>query len=253
MKRINFKRLIARNNRLILAYEKKYAKEIWRAFQKQLKGYLETGILSNEITPILTDMYMKVGERFYLDQYKLLSDISQKNLFLDAFKIWWMNYVNTVLAEKVTRINETTLSKLQSSLGDLIPQSLEFEEMADRLMKDFDFSLKRAMTISRTEVGNAMNEAKFRAKDNIKEELGEEIWKIWIHRGAKNPRDWHVKLDNGKAIHEDDVWRVEVPSTGGTEPMSRPHDPTASAENVINCGCEVMYISYSYAKNNGMI
>ena len=69
MKRINFKRLIARNNRLILAYEKKYAKEIWRAFQKQLKGYLETGILSDEITPILTDMYMKVGERFYLDQY----------------------------------------------------------------------------------------------------------------------------------------------------------------------------------------
>lgn len=253
MKRINFKRLVARNNRLILAYEKKYAKEIGRALQKQLKGYLETGVLNDEITPILYDMYMSVGERFYLNQYKLLFDISQKNLFIDVFKIWWINYVGSVLAEKVTQINGTTLSKLQSSLDDLIPQSLAFEEMADRLMKDFDFSMKRAMTISRTEVGNAMNKAKFMAKDNIKEELGEEIWKIWIHRGAKNPRDWHVKLDNGKAIHEDDVWRVEVPGTGFTEPMSRPHDPNASAENVINCGCEVMYISYSYAKNNGMI
>ena len=253
MKRINFKRLVARNNRLILAYEKKYAKEIGRALQKQLKGYLEAGVLNDEITPILYDMYMSVGERFYLNQYKLLSDISQKNLFIDVFKIWWINYVGSVLAEKVTRINETTLSKLQEALGDLIPQSLEFEEMANRLMKDFDFSMKRAMMISRTEVGNAMNEAKFMAKDNIKNELKEEIWKIWIHRGAKNPRDWHVRLDNGKAIHEDDVWRVEVPGTGFTEPMSRPHDPNASAENVINCGCEVMYISYSYAKNNGMI
>ena len=253
MKRINFKRLVARNNRLILAYEKKYAKEIGRALQKQLRDYFKTGILTDEITPILTDMYMEVGERFYLNQYRLLSDISQKNLFIDAFKIWWSSYVNGVLAEKVTRINETTLTKLQNSLDDSILQSLEFEEIADRLMKDFDFSMKRAMMISRTEVGNAMNEAKFRAKDNIKEELKEEIWKIWIHRGAKNPRDWHVKLDNGKAIHEDDVWRVEVPSTGFTEPMSRPHDPEASAENVINCGCEVMYISYSYAKNNGMI
>ena len=41
MKRINFKRLVARNNRLILAYEK-YAKQIGRALQKQLKGYFKT-------------------------------------------------------------------------------------------------------------------------------------------------------------------------------------------------------------------
>ena len=66
MKRINFKRLVARNNRLILAYEKKYAKQIGRALQKQLRDYLETGILSDEITPILTDMYMKVGERLLI-------------------------------------------------------------------------------------------------------------------------------------------------------------------------------------------
>ena len=98
-----------------------------------------------------------------------------------------------------------------------------------------------------------MNEAKIKGKDDIKEELGEEVWKIWIHRGSKNPRDWHLHLDNGKAIHEDDGWRVEVPSSGKTEAMDRPHDPEASAENVINCGCEAMYISYSYAKNNGMI
>ena len=253
MKKINFSRLVARNNRLILAYEKKYARLLSVALQKQLRDYLKTGILSDEITPVLTDMYMSVGERFYLNQYKLLSDISQKNLFIDAFKIWWSNYVGSVLAEKVTRINETTLTKLQTALGDLIPQSLPFREMADQLANDFDFSIQRARMISRTEVGNSMNEAKFKGKEDIKEELGEEIWKIWIHRGSKNPRDWHLYLDNGKAIHEDDVWRVEVPSTGATEPMSRPHDPTASAENVINCGCEVMYISYSYAKNNGMI
>ena len=253
MKKINFKRLVARNNRLILAYEKKYAKQIGSALQKQLRDYLKTGILSDEITPILTDMYMNVGERFYLNQYKLLSDISQKNLFIDAFKIWWSNYVGRVLAEKVTQINDTTLTKLQTALGDLIPQSLEFEEMASRLMKDFDFSIQRAMMISRTEVGNSMNEAKFKGKDDIKEELGEEIWKIWIHRGSKNPRDWHLKLDDGKAIHEDAFWSVETPSSGFTEKMDRPHDSSASAENVINCGCEVMYISYSYAKNNGMI
>ena len=208
MAKINLRRLIARNNRLILAYEKKYARQIGRALQKQLKDYLKTGILSDEITPVLTDMYMSVGERFYLNQYKLLSDISQKNLFIDAFKIWWTNYVNTVLAEKVTRINETTLTKLQASLGGLIPQSLEFEEMASRLMKDFDFSIQRAMTISRTEVGNSMNEAKFKGKDDIKEELDEEIWKIWIHRGSKNPRDRHIKLDDGKPIHEDSFWSV---------------------------------------------
>src|SRR5678810_649123 len=83
MKKINFKRLVARNNRLILAYEKKYAKEIGRALQKQLKGYLKTGILNDEITPILTDLYMSVGELFYLNHFYLLSDISQYFFFFN--------------------------------------------------------------------------------------------------------------------------------------------------------------------------
>ena len=254
MAKINLRRLIARNGRLISAYEKKYAKQITIALRKQLKGYLKDGKLTDDLYPVLEEMYMAVGERFYVQQTKLLNDMIEKSVFIDVFLEWWKeSYVRKILAKKITEIDANTLQRIQNVLDVLIPQSLPFSEMVSQLSKEFAFSPQRALMISRTEVGNAMNEAKFKAKDDIIEELDEEIWKIWIHRGSKNPRDWHLYLDDGKAIHEDDVWRVEVPSTGFTEPMSRPHDPEASAENVINCGCEVMYISYSYAKNNGMI
>ena len=82
-------------------------------------------------------MYMSVGERFTLTNTNYFLTF-QKNLFIDAFKIWWTNYVGQgVLAKKVTRINETTWTKLQTSLGGLIPQSLEFEEMASRIDERF--------------------------------------------------------------------------------------------------------------------
>lgn len=74
---------------------------------------------------------------------------------------------------------------------------------------------------------------------------------MWIHRGAKHPRDWHVAMDNGKAIPKIQPFKVSKPSTGGTEDMARPHD--GSPENTINCGCEVIYISERYARNNNML
>ena len=90
----------------------------WRAVQKQLK-VIWNRYIKRRITPILYDMYMKVGERFISTNTNCFLTFRKEFVF-DAFKIWWIITLIQFL-EKVTRINETTLSELLNSLGDLIP------------------------------------------------------------------------------------------------------------------------------------
>ena len=54
-------------------------------------------------------------------------------------------------------------------------------------------------------------------------------------------------MDNGRQIPKKSKFIVTNPDTGKSEEMDYPHDPTASAENVINCGCQVMYVRTGYA------
>ena len=244
--RTALKRYINRSNRILLAYERKFAKKIRVALLEQLKAYPNQ---VDTLTPIFEELYMQVGERFYLSQAKLFDDM-QKSIFLETFRIWFDIYVKTTIAQKVTNINATTLEKLQEALGDLIPQSLEFEEMVKKLSADFAFSAKRSMMIARTEVGNANNIAKKRSADDRPTE--EAMYKIWIHRGAKDPRDWHLALDNGKAIPANQPFLV-IDNQGNIEHMDTPHDDHASAGNVINCGCEVLYMTDGFAQRNGYL
>ena len=247
--RTAFRRYINRSDRILLAYERKFAKKIRVALLEQLKAYPNH---VDTLTPIFEELYMQVGERFYLSQTKLFDDM-QKSIFLDVFRMWYQTYIATTLAGKVTNINDTTRERLQETLGLLIPQSLEFETMVEALKKDFAFSAKRALMISRTEVGNAMNKAKERsAGDRITSEEEGGMFKIWVHRGARNPRDWHMALDNGKAIPAEQPFIV-IDDEGNIEQMDRPHDEFASAGNVINCGCEVIYMTEAFAKRNGYL
>lgn len=248
--KIKLKRYINRSNRILLAYERKFAKEIRKALVEQLKDYSTTLVLNDYLTPIFEKLYLDVGARYYQSQMKLIEDNTRKSLFLDNFKIWFSSYVENVIGVKVTAINQTTLMKLQEALGDLIPQSLEFQTMVKKLTKDFAFSAKRALMISRTEVGNAMNKAKEKSVEDL--QVQDEMYKIWIHRGADNPRDWHLALDNGQAIPINQPFMV-VDDMGNIEMMSRPHDENGSAHNVINCGCEILYMTETFARENGYL
>ena len=249
----NIKRYIFRSDRLLKAYEKKYKKLLYQALQEQAKHAFEHNFeIIDTLTPVIEQLYNEVGLRMYEYQYRLLEDTTEKSIFLNTFEVWLKGYLSAIIGGRVRNINDTTRLSLKKIIEEGFVGRTQFELTAEKLQQIYAFSAKRAMMITRTEIGNINNEAKDRSSEDWKRESGNELYKIWIHRGAKDPRDWHVAMDNGKAIPKEQAFIVSNPN-GETDNMSRPHDETASAGNTINCGCEVIYISESYAKRNGLI
>ena len=249
----DIKRDIFRSDRLLKAYEKKYKKLLYEALQKQAKHAFEHNFeIIDTLTPVIENLYLEVGTSAYEFQYKLLEDTIEKSIFINTFENWIKGYLSAIVGGRVRSINDTTRLQIKKIIEEGFIGRTLFELTAEKLQQAFAFSSRRAMTIVRTEIGNINNEAKDRSSEDWKNVSGNELYKIWIHRGAKDPRDWHVSLDNGKAIPKEQAFIVSNPN-GETDNMSRPHDQTASAGNTINCGCEVIYISESYAKRNGLI
>ena len=249
----NIKRYIFRSDRILKAYEKKYKRLIHEALKEQARYAIEHNFEINDtLTPVIEQLYNEVGLRMYEYQYKLLEDTTEKSIFLNTFEVWLKGYLSTVVGERVRNIDLTTKLSLKKIVEEGFVGRTLFELTAEKLQQAFSFSAKRAMMITRTEIGNINNEAKDKSSEDWKKQSGNELYKIWIHRGAKDPRDWHLALDNGKAIPKGQKYTVSNPN-GETDYMDRPHDSTASAGNTINCGCEVVYVSESYAKRRGLI
>ena len=249
----NIKRYIFRSDRLLKAYEKKYKKLLYNALQEQAKHAFEHNFeIIDTLTPVIENLYMEVGTSAYEFQYKLLEKTTTKSIFLNTFENWIKGYLSAIVGGRVRNINDTTRLSLKKIIEEGFIGRTLFELTAEKLQQIYAFSAKRAMMITRTEIGNINNEAKDKSSEDWKRESGNELYKIWIHRGAKDPRDWHVAMDNGKAIPKGKKYTVSNPN-GETDYMDRPHDSTASAGNTINCGCEVIYVSESYARRRGLI
>ena len=250
--RSNIKRYIFRSDRILKAYEKMYKKEIHEALKEQAKYAIEHNFeIKDTLTPVIEQLYNEVGLRMYEYQYQLLDDTTEKSMFLNTFDVWLKSYLATIIGKRVRNINDTTRLSLKKIIEEGFVGRTLFELTAEKLQQMYAFSAKRAMMITRTEIGNINNEAKDKSSEDWKNVSGNELYKIWIHRGAKDPRDWHIALDNGKAIPKGQAFIVSNPN-GETDYMSRPHDQSASAGNTINCGCEVIYVSESYAKRRGL-
>lgn len=241
---MNFRRMAQIEDRIIASYEKRWAKAIRKALKEQSDYFLKHGEINNALYPVISDLYDEVMTFFLPRQWKQLeNDTVKAGFFLSDWLIWIQVFKEANLAQKVTNIDETTRERLKSTVERATAEGLEFEVIAGRVMNSVA-SARRALMIARTETANAVNRAKTKSADDWEKDSGRELGKIWIHRGAKDPRDWHLALDNGTMIRKAESWSVTDPNTGKTDYMKHPHDSNASAGNVINCGCQVLYKSW---------
>jgi hypothetical protein len=78
-------------------------------------------------------------------------------------------------------------------------------------------------------------------------QTGTQLWKIWIHGGAKEPRIQHIQAQN-KPIRFDQPF---VFNSNGVEVlMDKPGDLNGGPAQTINCSCVVIYVSERYARRN---
>lgn len=259
-KRFNFRRWIFQNDRILTRFEKRFARVILRDLKEQQKiiiaNFKETQNIEipDNLFDTLKEIIEVVGWHSYNAQQKLFISI-QKSIFRDTFSSWLDFYMETRIRNSINLINDTTRINLEKILQRGFSQSIPFELIVEELENSHMFSSARAMRIVRTEIGHVNNQVKKQSVEDWSREIGqyENMYKIWIHRGAKNPRDWHIALDNGKAIPKDNTFVVVNHESGTVEHMDTPHSEGASLENVINCGCEVVYIPEWYAIENNMI
>lgn len=250
--KLQLRRYARREDRILKAYERKYAKAILTVLNSQLESAIaNNGIfLDVNMNTLLSDLYKEVGVNIANSQFDALTSFNKKasNFFLNTWMDFMTNYILSSMAGRVTGINDTTRKKIQETISIAFNLGFDTEKTAEFLRERIGkFNVYRSIMIARTEIAEAANIAKDRSSEDWERETGETLYKVWIHRYARDPRHWHVDLDNNKAIPKADKFVVTNP-TGNTVHMDRPHDPAGGAENSINCSCCIVYVSESYAR-----
>lgn len=124
-------------------------------------------------------------------------------------------------------VNDTTEKKLRSELAAALDNNEGVGPIGERIAKVFkEARTFRTETIARTETGSALN---FGRQTEMAEQGVEK--KMWVATFI-NTRDSHAEV-HGEIVDINDTFDV------GGETMEFPHDPSGSAENVINCQCSV--------------
>ena len=169
-----------------------------------------------------------------------------------GWELWTDAQIASKLRAAANNINDTTkkwirdaqAKEVERRLAEGIAAGSEIEVLQSAIqhVTDGKIGRNRAKVIARTELGEAVNDAKKKASDDWSDETGARQGKLWVHRGAPDPRSWHLALDTGVPIPKEQMFIVANPDTGVTDYMDRPHDVGASAENVVNCGCTVIFV-----------
>lgn len=244
---MRLQRLIQIETRRQTAYERLFAREVLKAFKKNAESWLKYQVVGSALGEALEKLYRETLADYLSRQWEQLEkNITQKKerFFMPTWSFWIENYILTTLVNKVVGIDETTREQLVAETIESNKIGETREEFSKRIQAVMGgvAGKKRARVIARTEAGNAINIAKTKSAEDWAAQTDLPIGKLWIHRGAKDPRDWHIALDTGVAIPKDEPFIVTDPNTGITDRMMYPHDPSASAGNVINCGCQVVYV-----------
>ena len=252
------KRFIFKLERKLIRERKKLSSKLYAELQRQMKEIIANdGIFESRTHDILMDAYLTIGVEFASKQFDALTtgDYSKANrFFLEYWKEWIKNFVTIRVAEKVKNMDNWSLTRyaeIKQQVRDAVTESgtlsIPHEVIADAIEKKLGssvFSRSRAMTIARTETASIANEAKAKSAETWAGENGQKQFKMWVHRNSKDPRENHAYLD-GVIIETNETFQV-VAQNGTTDYMMYPHDPDASAENVINCNCQVVYMSEDY-------
>lgn len=244
---MRLQRLIQIETRRQTVYERLFAREVLKAFKKNAESWLKYQVVGSALGEALEKLYRETLADYLSRQWEQLEkNVAQKKerFFMPTWSFWIENYILTTLVNKVVGIDETTREQLVAETIESNKIGETREEFSKRIQAVMGGAAgkKRARVIARTEAGNAINIAKTKSAEDWAAQTDLPIGKLWIHRGAKDPRDWHIALDTGVAIPKDEPFIVTDPNTGITDRMMYPHDPSASAGNVINCGCQVVYV-----------
>jgi hypothetical protein len=243
-----------------------YAK-VRRSSQADLRRYERIGVKiftealklqAKENVPLLPmqEAYIKFYQTVFVDAAtkefnRIRQDNREKKFLPDNFFVaTWLefikNWVIQNLGQLIFDVTDTSQKRVNEIVAQGIQEGLNPRQIEERLLREIP-DIKRARAIARTESTRAYNEGKKKSAQDWANQTGVNLWKLWIHGGAKEPRIQHI-LAQDKPIRFDQPF---VFITDGTEVlMDKPGDLNGGPAQTINCSCVVVYVSESYARRN---
>jgi SPP1 gp7 family putative phage head morphogenesis protein len=135
-------------------------------------------------------------------------------------------------ANRLSQVGNDVWLKVNSQVTDSLAQGASTEDLKNQIEQVTQFSEFRADTIARTEMNSAFVNGAYQGEAALGE-YGPRF-KEWLAVGDARTRPEHMDA-NGTVVPFDDPFIV------GGESMSHPMDSSGSAENVVNCRCDVLF------------
>lgn len=134
---------------------------------------------------------------------------------------------------RIQGVGPRIASRLKDAFTEGLANGESVRDLEERVDACFEFGRSNAETIARTEVhGSAMQAGNESAQ--ALHDSGVLLMKQWLTQIDDRTRDEHADAD-GQTVAMDEFFVV------GGEELEYPGDPGGSAENVINCRCDVLY------------
>jgi hypothetical protein len=186
------------------------------------------------------DKYYSVAIRVFSREVEN-TVLKNHTLALEKKQEFWdflfVQYVNEQGAEKAQVTASTTRSDIQSAIDATLaaPDGVSETRLIKNILSVRGISAFRANTIARTETHAAAMFASINTSKKIQTDTGIVRKKKWIPALDDRTRDAHAAMATQPAIGMESAFNVNG------EKMDRPGDPKASAGNVINCRCVLVY------------
>jgi len=222
-------------------YQPQYFNAIEKAMKKMIDKYEKTNskdfaeetlLHAVDIEKIVSSNWSKSGRTFSNRILESINSYQEKGLkedFLNLLNVFKSMY----LAEKVTKISETTKNQIKNIIEAGEKRGDTLDVISEKL-RDIttQFSLYRSHMIARTETHQLANYG-----NQTGAELSDiELEKKWIYSKDHRTRDSKYNHRINQQIPLKDDFIVSG------ERLKYPGDQKASAGNVINCRCVVGYI-----------
>lgn len=201
-------------------------------------------VLKKDIRVILESY----GEDIFKLQKSIDPEIEEKLFgdfgFQGAFEEFIRKYLERDIARKITNIQRVSRKRIMNAVRKAIADGIIDGEsniqVAEKIQEVYKgMSKPRALTIARTETHTASQTASVEAAKAL--ELPD-LQKEWVSAQDDRTREDHV-IANGSLVNIDEKFMIVDLDSGDEIAMDRPGDPSAPANQVINCRCVVAFPS----------
>jgi hypothetical protein len=242
MQRINYYKRYRRIYKKIISLHRELIKA---ALQKQISSFTDR-YEKDVTTPIIVEKksITEAVRNLYLDAAYINGKSVKKVLLKAMSKDEWYWVINEyfkryLLSEVVEPITATTVKQIEKVLIQANNEGWGVDKTV-RALKESPITKMRAELIVRTETTRASNAGAMIAAA----ESGFVMQKEWVssqdNRTRRIPRDQYDHLTMDGVTTDFDGLFI-VPSTKTIDAMQFPGDPRASAGNVCNCRCTLIF------------